>query len=340
VPGTDSPFGMSRLVRRLVAIHQHPSRWLIGVFAFVFAFGLRFVLDPVLPPGFPFLTFFPAVILTTFAGGLAPGVAVVLASTLTSWFFFIPPFNSFGIDGPAALALGFFFVVASVDVAIIHMMFKWLHDLDEERDTSRRLAQSRDLMFKEMQHRVSNNLSVVSSLLRMQQRTVQDEAATKALDAAATRLGLISKIHRKLHDPDGQQLPFAAFLEDLCSDILGAAGEEGSIRCVVSGDELYLSSERAVPVALIVAELVSNSIEHAFDDEGRGTITVELRKQPDERVLLSIQDNGKGLPADFDLASAKSLGLLVARQLSEQIGASLSMRTQGGALMEIRFRDL
>lgn len=338
--GSGSPFGMSRLVRWLVAIHHHPSRWLIGAIAFVFAFGLRLLLNDGLPPGFPFLTFFPAVILTTFVGGLGPGVAIVVLSTLTSWFFFIPPFNSFGIDGPAALALGFFVVVAVVDVSIILLMFKWLQELDEEREVSRHLARSRDLMFQEMQHRISNNLSVVSSLLRMQRRTVQDEAATKALDAAATRLGLISKIHRKLHNPDGQQLPFCAFLEDLCSDILEAAGEEGRIDCVVAGDELYLSAERAVPVALIVAELVSNSIEHAFHDQESGTITVDLRQQPDAQVMLSISDNGRGLPPDFDLASAKSLGLLVARQLSEQIGASLSMRTQDGALMEIHFRDM
>ena len=340
VEGNLSPFGMSRLVRGLVEIHHRPSRWLIAVVSFLFAFGLRYLIDDILPQGFPFLTFFPAVILTTFIGGLGPGMLVVVASALASWFFFIPPFNGFGIDGPAALALGFFVAVAIVDVAIIHLMFKWLLALDREREFSRQLASSRDLMFQEMQHRISNNLSVVSSLLRMQRRAVQDEAAIKALDAAATRLALISRIHRKLHNPDGQQLPFAAFLEDLCRDMLEAAGEQGNITCMVQGDELYLSSDRAVPVALIVAELVSNSLEHGFRGRQEGTIKVDLRKQSNEEVVLTISDDGAGLPDGFDLASVRSLGLLVARQLSEQIGASFSMLSAEGSVSEIRFHDL
>ena len=333
-------YGMRQLARRLVDFHDHPGRWLVAMFAFGVAFLLRYVLDDVLPPGFPFLTFFPAVILTTFIGGLGPGVAVVIASTFTSWFFFIPPFGGFGLDGPAALALGFFVVIAAVDVAIIHLMFKWLQELDKEREFSRQLAVSRDLMFQEMQHRISNNLSVVSALLRLQQKAVRDEAATKALEDAATRLGLISKIHRKLHDPEGQQLPFAAFLEDLCRDVLEATAAGNEIDCTVDGDELYLSSDRAVPVALIVAELVSNSLEHGFRDRNSGSIKVDVRKQSDGQVVLTIRDDGRGLPAGFDLDRIRSLGLLVARQLSEQIGATFSMQSLKGTLSEIRFRDL
>lgn len=333
------PYGMRQLARRLVDFHDHPGRWLVAAIAFGLAFVLRLVLDDVLPPGFPFLTFFPAVILTTFVGGLGPGVAVVVASTLTSWFFFIPPFGGFGLDGPATLALGFFVVIAAVDVAIIHLMFQWLQELDKERKVSRELATSRDLMFQEMQHRISNNISVVSALLRMQQRAVQDEAATKALDNAATRLALIGKIHRKLHNPDGQQLPFTSFVADLCQDVLEASGAGDQVDCKVEGDELYLSSDRAVPVALIVAELVSNSLEHGFQGREHGSIRIEIRRQPDEQVLLTIRDDGHGLPEGFDLASVRSLGLLVARNLSKQIGATFSMQSVQGTKSEIRFSD-
>lgn len=335
--GTD-PNGKT-ILHRLLEAHTANRRWLIGAVAFIIALLLRHVLDDVLPPGYPFLTFFPAVIITAFISGLGPGIAVAAASAIASWYFFIPPFESFQITGATALALGFFIFIASVDLGVIHYMFKWMKKLDEERERSRQLAISRDLMFKEMQHRISNNLAVVSALMRMQRSAVRDESATKALDEAATRLALVGKIHRQLHDPDGQQLPFGIFIKGLCHDILEASGTQGRIVCLVQSDELYLDAEHAVPVGLIVTELVSNALEHAFTGREQGTISIELTRQAGDEVRLTISDDGVGLPPDFAIEKTTSLGLMVARRFADQIGAAFTMTNKVGAFTEIRFAN-
>ncbi|SDG69983.1 sensor histidine kinase [Pelagibacterium luteolum] len=326
-------------LRRLLDTHGTKLGWGFGVVAFAVAFLLRDILDGTLPPGYPFLTFFPAVILTAFVGGLAPGIAVAVLSTIASWYFFIPPFDTFAITDATALALGFFVVIMTVDLAVIHYMFRSMGALESERQKSRELARSRDLMFEEMQHRISNNLAVVSALLRMQRNSVDDEGARKALDEAATRLALIGNIHRKLHDPNGQQLPFGTFIKELCHDIVDASGTGGKVVCMVEADELFLSAERAVPVGLILTEVVSNALEHAFEGRERGTISIDLRREADEGVLLTIADDGKGLPEGFELRQARSLGLVVAQRFAEQIGAVFSMENRNGAFTRLRFAN-
>ncbi|OQP87181.1 hypothetical protein BTR14_07090 [Rhizobium rhizosphaerae] len=316
-------------LEKLSPIRQSRLRWPVAVLAFVMAFAVRYVLQHQLPPGFPFLTFFPAVILSAFLCGTLPGIFVATASTLASWYFFISPLNSFGLNGAVALALGFFIAVASIDIAIIHYLIKWMEHLDRERQRSRELAAARDLLFREMQHRISNNLSVISALLRLQQRALKDEAAKRALSDAAMRLSLISKIQRQLHDPQGQELAFGTSLQELCQDIVEASGTRQRISVRVEAPPLFLGAERAVPLGLIIAELVANALEHAFEGREEGRITITLAETP-EGLAIRVADDGHGVPEGFDLTQAKSLGLTVARQLAQQLGGELVLASGAG----------
>lgn len=275
-----------------------------------------------LPPGYPFLTFFPAVILTAFVGGLIPGVFVAACSFLASWYYFIPPFDTFELNPPTGLALAFFATVITVDLLVIHLMFRWVDELDREKLKSASLAASRDLMFQELQHRVSNNLTVVASLLRLQRKTVTDADALRALDEAANRLALIAKIQRRLHDPNGQLLAFGEFVREICEDLLDASGVT-NVAIDVDADQLLLASEKATPLALIIAEIVSNSIEHAFVGKASGAIKVLMRLDGDLRAVITISDDGVGLPRGFDLNQTKSLGLLRGTAVRGQLGGEI-----------------
>ncbi|MFL1460870.1 sensor histidine kinase [Roseococcus sp. DSY-14] len=311
-------------------------RWGFATAAFVLALGLRLWLDPVLPPGFPFLTFFPAVILTAFLCGVKAGSAVAVASFLAAWWFFIPPFASFTFTAASLVALGFFAAIAAVDILLIHVMTRALERVQEERERNRRLAESRQALFTEMQHRVSNNLLTMASLLAIQTRGVTDPAARRALEEAQRRLQLVSRIHRQLHDPDLAAVEMPPFLHALTADVLEAAGA-AEVRWEVRAAPLSLPAERAIPLALVTAELVANALEHGFAGGGRpGTLLVALEAVAG-RAELRVHDDGAGLPAGFRAEESRSLGLTVVRQLAAQLGGEFSLHDAAGTEARLRF---
>ncbi len=302
--------------------------------AFLLALAVRKMANHALPTGFPFLTFFPAVILTTFFAGLWPGILTAALSTLAAWYFFIPP-DGFGLNGPGALALGFFMLIVAIDIAIIHVMNLALMRVRLERARARKaeqeaseLAAHRAVLFAELQHRVSNNIQIVSALLALQKADVTDPAARRALTEASNRLATIGRIQRRLHDPGNAHGNFAGFLSELVEDVVQAGAPVG-ISVAVDATPLPLPTDKVIPAALVVAELVSNCLEHAFVGRHDGSIRVEARMDQGNRVELSVSDNGTGLPPGFDAAATSSLGLRLVQLLTRQLDGDFSMVDTG-----------
>ena len=318
-------------------------RWFFAIAAFALSFGLRYWLDDRLPMGFPYLTFFPAVIVTTFVAGLAPGLLVGLLGGIASWYFFIAPFNSFDLTGAALLALGFYVVIVLVDILLIHGMHVAVESLRKEQQRSQSHAEQRDTLFKEMQHRVSNNLSVVGSLLNAQRRALPEGEAATALSQAAARISLVAKMQRELYDPSRQTLDFAAYLCSLGPDLLEAMDAK-TIRYEARTEPVAVSSEIAVPLGLIASECISNSIEHGFT---AGTarepkIRVKLEVSGDDKVksgrslVLTVSDNGSGWPEGFVPDASNSLGMRIVLSLAQQIGGTFTYGNDGGAFSTLR----
>ena len=320
-----------------MALRERSAAFRAGfaICAFVAALLLRLWLDPVLPPGFPYLTFFPAVIFTAFLCGVRAGAAVAVASFLAAWWFFIPPAYSFDLTGTTLLALGFFAAIAAVDILLIHAMTAALRRVREERERSRRLADSRQALFTEMQHRISNNLLTMAALLAVETRTIADPAARRALEEAQRRLNLVSRIHRQLHDPDVTAVEMGPFLEGLCRDVLDAAGAS-HLACEVRAGGVALPASQTVPVALIAAELVANALEHGFPGGRGGTLRVALGAVAGQAELL-VRDDGAGLPPGFRMEDSRSLGLMVVRQLASQLGGEFSLHSGAGTEARLRF---
>jgi two-component sensor histidine kinase len=311
-------------------------RWTFAALAFLLSLGLRHVLDDHLPPGFPYLTFFPAVLLTAFLAGVAEGIVVAVLCGIAAWYFFIAPAGSFALTANSAVALGFYVFIVATQIALIHIAKRARRRLAEEKAHSAGLAEARGLMFQELQHRVSNHLQVVSSLLKFQRREVTDPAAQSALDAAAARLALVARIQRQLHDPARQEIDVARFLRELSGDLATAAGGRDGPTVEVEAQTLRVPAEQAVPFGLIAAELVSNAVEHG--SHGAATrIRVALAEPSPGHLRLEVADNGPGLPPGFDLDTAPSLGLTIARQFAAQLGGSLTMTTDGGTRAVLSF---
>jgi two-component sensor histidine kinase len=317
---------------------RHRPVWghAFAVAAVAVASVVRLLADRELPPGFPFLTFFPTVLLTTYFAGLWPGIVAALLGGLAAWYFFIPPVETFALDGGSALALALFTVIVGVDIAVIHVMNTALERLDLERRRSAELTERTRLMFSEMQHRVSNNLQLISSLLLIQESKVTDPAALRALEDARARVATLGRLHRALHNPDTQHVDLGEYLRDLCRDIVETSGASG-VRWVVEAEPVALNPDKLVPLALIVAELVSNALEHGFPGGQPGTIRIDLGCDAANCCALEVRDDGAGLPADFNVEAQTSLGLGIVRSLARQLGGRLSMECDNGTVCRVAF---
>lgn len=294
------------------------------------ALAVRLLAGPYLPGGYPYVAFFPAVVLSTFLFGLGPGVLAAFLCGVTAWYCFIPPVFSVKMSGSIAFALIFYSVVVAIDILLIEWMQRANRRLAHERERSRQLAERGELLFRELQHRVSNNLQVVGGLLAIQMRTISDDAARAALEEASRRLALIGRIHRQLYDPHGERLHLRAFLEQLGLDLIDTAGRPGIVYRVEGEADLRLPAEAAVPMALIVAEAVANAIEHGFADRDTGLIVVHVGHDAGGALELSVVDDGAGLPPGFTLAAADSLGLKLAQMLARQLGGTFDLIEREG----------
>jgi two-component sensor histidine kinase len=186
----------------------------------------------------------------------------------------------------------------------------------EEREEQLRDAlRHQEVLTQESSHRVKNSLSIVAGLLAMQARTSSEEAA-RALRDAGHRVQTIASVHDRLWRNNAVHVvPLRSFLVDLCQQ-LQATTSEVTVDC--EADDVQIRTEQAVTIGLLVNELVTNAVKYAFDG-GSGTVRVKVRRAED-RLLLEVADQGRGLPADFDPAATSSLGARLISSLSRQLG--------------------
>jgi two-component system, sensor histidine kinase PdtaS len=293
------------------------------------ALAVRLLADPSMPAGYPYVAFFPAVILSTFLFGVGPGILAGLVCGLVAWYCFMPPQFSVKMSASIAFALGFYALVVAIDIMLIDWMQRANRRLAVERERSRQLAERTELLFRELQHRVSNNLQVVGGLLALQIRSVSDGKARAALEEASRRLALIGRIQRQLYDPHGEQLDLAAFFDQLGADLIESGSKPGIAFRIEAEAGIRLPAQVAVPIALIVAESVSNAIEHGFADRDTGEIGVQAFSEAGS-LRIAVTDDGAGLPPGFDLAASDSLGLRLAQMLARQLGGTFSIESGGG----------
>lgn len=208
------------------------------------------------------------------------------------------------------------------------------HDLEvvvEERTAA--LAQ-RDLLLREVYHRVKNNLQIVDSLLLMQSRRLHDPDAKAALETLRGRVYALGLVHHQLMgSKDLETFEIAPFLEELSRHLLEGGGGAG-ISLSVRAAPLKVGLDFAIPLGLLVTELVTNSMKHAFGDGG-GAIEVTLEEAEDGQLVLQVADDGKGYdPAAT--AATQSLGGSIIDGLVQQLGGSMTASTNGGVRTVVR----
>lgn len=296
----------------------------VGTAAAIIALSLRFAVDSLVPSGYPFLTIFPAVLIATFLCGRLCGIVSAVACGIGAWHWFIGPANGNALTPAAMTAMGFYIFIVSTDIFLVDLAQRAIALAVHERERNAALAETRGLLFHELQHRVSNNLQVIGALLGAQRRRVADPAARDALHEAANRLAVIGQISRSLYQADGEQADLDSFLAGLARAVLSTSGREDVTLSLDIEPGLVLKAEAALPLAIVFAENLSNALEHGLDGRS-GTISVRVATTAGERLVMSVVDDGVGLGEGFDLAATNSLGLHIVGQLAKQLGGTFTL---------------
>jgi PAS domain S-box-containing protein len=216
-------------------------------------------------------------------------------------------------------------------------------ELTSANTTISESLKEKEVLLREIHHRVKNNLQIVSSILGKQMQYIKDEEALVMFRDSQNRIDSMALIHEKLYQSTSlSKINISEYLHDLVNSLLGAYDEYSTnISLNIKCDEIQLNIETAIPCGLIINELITNSLKYAFPDDRKGEIIVDFKKDEDNNLLLIVGDNGVGFPNDFDVSSAKSLGLYLVNQLSlKQLDGSLEIDNTNGTLFKISFKEL
>jgi two-component sensor histidine kinase/CheY-like chemotaxis protein len=200
--------------------------------------------------------------------------------------------------------------------------------------------QEKEVLLKEIHHRVKNNLQIVYSLLNLESKQLRDECALKGLQDCRERIKTMALIHEKLYrSRDLARIDFGDYIKDLVKALFDAYGTPSCVRLQVKTTEgVSLRMEQAVPCGLVLYELVSNSLKHAFPGNRRGEILVALAQESDGKTALRVKDDGVGLPEGLNIRTCPSLGLQLVGRLVDQMQGTVEFFNQGGSEALVRFQ--
>jgi len=219
-----------------------------------------------------------------------------------------------------------------------------VHSREKAEALLRKSLQEKELLLKEIHHRVKNNLLVVASLLDWQANYIEDEKIIKMFENSQDRIHSMALIHEHLYKCDDlKRLNIAEYIKDLVDKIfysydVGGKGIEFSINV----EDIILNIETARPCGLMINELIGNALEHAFPkkNQNQGVISLDFKKATEDKMMLSVTDNGIGLSKDFDLEKSESLGLQLVHTLIEQLDGELELDTTKGTTFKVTFSEL
>lgn len=218
-------------------------------------------------------------------------------------------------------------------------------DITEKKRVEERITASlkeKEVLLREIHHRVKNNLQIICSLLHLHSDLIRDDKALEVFRDAEARVRSMALIHERLYrSEDLTLIRFDDYVRSLLGVMLPSLGPRaGTVRFVTDLQPLSFGMELAVPLGLILNELVSNSISHGLADARDGVVTVEMYREGGGYLTLRVCDNGVGLPQDFVFETTTSLGLRLVKLLTEQIGGRLIFGGKLGAEFKVTFPEV
>jgi two-component sensor histidine kinase/putative methionine-R-sulfoxide reductase with GAF domain len=199
----------------------------------------------------------------------------------------------------------------------------------------------RELLLKEIHHRVKNNLQVISALLRLQCGFTKDAETRKLFDETQNRIKSMSLIHEQLYRSiDLKRIDFTKYIRNLAYHLFRSYGVSSeTLSLEIRGNNIKLNIDTAISCGLIINEVVSNSLKYAFPEDKKGRVYIDISSDAENKYTLIIGDNGIGLPNDIDFRNTETLGLQVVTTLVEQIEGTIELDRSNGTEFKIKFKE-
>lgn len=217
------------------------------------------------------------------------------------------------------------------------------HDISEKKKISNEIVESlkeKEVMLKEIHHRVKNNLQIISSILNLQSSFVTDENTLEILQESRNRIRSMAIIHENLYrTEDFSSINFADYLMNLVTNLIASYRITDDVHLALDVDQIDLVLDQAIPCGLLVNELITNSLKYAWPNHQAGTIRMGL-KEIDGEVTLTIGDNGIGLPMPFEELNSDTLGLQLVVTLVEQLDGKLIVNSENGTEYLVKFENI
>jgi two-component sensor histidine kinase len=216
-------------------------------------------------------------------------------------------------------------------------------EITERQLSEERLMASlkeKDVLLKEVHHRVKNNLQIISSLLDMSKRRAKHPETIDLLSEAHAKIFTMSLIHTQLYQSDRfDEINMGKYIRDLTTQLAQFHCGDRNISLQINSPEIYLSVTQAIPCAFIINELILNAFKYAFTDKKTGTIEITLQKLDADKICLNIKDDGVGIPKEVDIDNTETLGIKLVRNLVfKQLKGDFKINTDRGTEIDIEFR--
>ncbi len=218
-----------------------------------------------------------------------------------------------------------------------------VRDISERKKAEGRILEAlreKEVLLREIHHRVKNNMQVISSLLNLQSQQFADAEVRKAFRQSQDRIRSMAFVHEKLYQSrDLSRIDFSDYVKGLTSSLFRTyQTDTARIALKLDVDRAYVDVNAAIPCGLILNELVLNALKHAFPGERKGEITVELHENEGGSVRLTVRDNGVGLPEGVDIEHTDTLGLQIVALLAGQLDGRIEIRRDGGTAFTLSFK--
>jgi PAS domain S-box-containing protein len=216
-------------------------------------------------------------------------------------------------------------------------------DITKQKELEKLLknsAEEKELMLRELQHRIKNNLNVLSGLLSIASENLEEEKSQNIFADALSRIKTMATIYEHLYkSPEFDTINIKVYLHDLSETLFNTYNvDKGKIKLLTDFDDIRLDAKRTESLGLILNELISNSLKYAFRDRQDGTIDLRLKKV-DGKIIFIMKDDGVGFPEHFDIQKSDSLGLKLIKLLTQQIDGTVNFINNNGVYVEIIFNE-